>query len=118
MQSKVETESAKGTRNCSTLTVKWNKTLSDLLDDVLMVLYDNTTSPNFTMIILDRHSQVIWRADLSTAATSYQIPDQLVIDCGGALVLWLQIEILLQNGSHLHLSSLLLNSSAYHCNSE
>lgn len=115
MQCNVETESASGKKNCSTLTVSWNKTFSDLLDDLL---YDNSTSANFTVIISDTHNQECWRANLNAAATSYHLPDQLVRDCDGTFVLRLQIEILLQNGSHLHLSSPLLNLSASHCDSE
>lgn len=115
MQCNVETDSTTGKRNCSTLTVNWNKTVSELLDDLL---YDNTTSANFTVIISDTHNQEYWRANLNAAATSYHIPDQLVRDRGGTFVLQLQIEILLQNGSHLHLSSPLLNLSAPHCDSE
>lgn len=114
MQCNVETESTSGKRNCSTLTVNWNKTLSELL-----LLYDNSTiSANFTVIVSDTCKKECWKANLSAAATSYHIPDQLVRDCGRTFLLQLQIEILLQNGSHLHLSSPLLNLSTSHCDSE
>lgn len=101
--------------NCSTLTVNWNKTLLDVIDDLAI---ENSISANYTMTVLNTRSLESWRAKLSASAMLYRIPDQLVTDRGEYFVLQLQIEILLLNNSHLHLSSPLQNISAPRCDSE
>jgi hypothetical protein len=95
----------KRAEDCLPLSVLWNETLCHSVSNIpsLLGLTDATDwytgAVNYTLVILDPPQQERWRARLDPFALSYKIPPSK------QLVVSVHLDLLLLNGSHLHLSS-------------
>ena len=107
-----------GSDNCFFPAAKWNN-LSELIDSFELSGYDDITgtaaSPiNYTLVFSDQRGRECWTTQLNATTNSYNVTHKQS-NCGKTFFLHLQIEALLQNGSHLHIISPLVHSSATNC---